>query len=196
MNLPNKLTILRIILTFVLIVIFSLDWKYSHTLALFLFIFAAVTDYYDGKIAREKKIITNFGKFWDPLADKILVSSVFVFFVSMKNVPVKPWMVVLIISREFLVTGLRLIAANENVVISADSLGKLKTVFQLMAIISILTLLSLEEVSAKSTIIGKIHFIEFVKILSVFFTWGMVFLTIISGASIILKNKNLVFSNM
>lgn len=196
MNLPNRLTFLRVWLTLILIIFLSLDWAFSYTISLFLFIFASITDYYDGKIAREKHIITTFGRFWDPLADKILVCSVFVFFASLKDIPVRPWMSIIIISREFLVTGLRLLAANDNVVISADSFGKAKTVFQIMTVICVLTHLSLQEVSASRTIIHQIRFTDFVKITSVIFTWSTVFLTILSGALIVWRNRRYLFSQM
>jgi CDP-diacylglycerol---glycerol-3-phosphate 3-phosphatidyltransferase len=189
LNLPNQLTVLRILLTIILIVMLSARMPFMYTWALFIFIAASITDYYDGKIARERKIVTTFGKFWDPLADKILVCALFVFLASLDKVPVKPWMAIVVISREFLVTGLRLIAASENFIIAADVFGKIKTSFQLMTIISVLTMLSLKEVSAAGTVIDRIRFPEFTAIVSYIFTWSAVFLTLWSGGVIVWKNR-------
>jgi CDP-diacylglycerol--glycerol-3-phosphate 3-phosphatidyltransferase len=196
MNLPNRLTVIRILLTLVLIILLSAGFPYSYTVSLFIFIAASMTDYYDGKIARQRKIITTFGRFWDPLADKILVCSVFVFFASLEGIPVKPWMAILIISREFLVTGLRLIAASDNVVISADSYGKAKTTFQIMTIIMVLTHLSLQEVAAAQTVIGRIRFTDFATLTAHMFTWATVFLTLWSGVVVVWRNRKYLFCQM
>jgi CDP-diacylglycerol--glycerol-3-phosphate 3-phosphatidyltransferase len=144
MNLPNKLTVSRFAMTgFFLWALFS-SFRYNDTLALILFCAASFTDFLDGKIARSRGLITNFGKLMDPLADKILICSAFVAFVESTHVnpeaPVKvaAWMVIVIVGRELAITGLRLLAASKNVVLAAERFGKHKTVSQIVAIIALL----------------------------------------------------------
>lgn len=144
MNLPNKITLSRIALIpiFVLILSFPFSWgqitfaeetmPITHLVAAIIFLIASLTDWLDGYIARKYKLITNLGKFLDPLADKLLVSAAFILLVELDLVAA--WIVILIISREFAVTGLRLVAAGEGIVLAASSMGKLKTASQLIAI--------------------------------------------------------------
>ena len=137
MNLPNKLTVLRIVMVpfFVFFMLGSFV-PHRYLWALLLFCAASYTDHLDGKIARRDNLITNFGKFMDPLADKILVISALVCFVSLGLCDV--WLVLLIIAREFMVTSIRLVAAGKGSVIAANNWGKAKTVSQMVAIIAIL----------------------------------------------------------
>lgn len=126
MNLPNKLTMLRILLIPVFMVFVELDSLPGHMLWAFaVFVAASLTDMIDGKIARKYNLITDFGKFMDPLADKILVTAALVYFIPLGLAPA--WVVILILAREFLVTSLRLIAAGKCIVIAADRWGKYKT---------------------------------------------------------------------
>ena len=143
MNLPNKLTVARFILTGVFLVIFFNPFKYGDTIALVLFATASLTDYFDGKIARRDNLITNFGILMDPLADKVLICSAFIAFVGRDIMPA--WMVVIIVARELAITGLRLLAAAKNLVIAAEKYGKHKTVSQIIATISVLVLVSYPE---------------------------------------------------
>ncbi len=131
MNLPNKLTMLRVILIpfFVFFYISGFFPGYGRYIALAIFIIASLTDLLDGKIARKYNLVTNFGKFMDPLADKLLVSSAFVLMVGTGELP--SWAVIIIICREFAISGFRLIAAENNIVIAASMWGKVKTVFQM-----------------------------------------------------------------
>lgn len=140
MNLPNKLTILRIILVpFFVAAILAGDMLPHHNLiALAIFAAASYTDHLDGKLARSRNLITTFGKFMDPLADKIMVISAFVCFVSLGIADV--WLVLLIIFREFMVTSVRLVAADSGVVVAANNWGKAKTVSQIVAILMVLFL--------------------------------------------------------
>ena len=133
MNLPNQLTILRLILTLPFVAALSLPFPGAKLLALGLFIVSSVTDYADGYIARKYKLITDFGKLMDPLVDKIMTMSAFICLVSLGSVPA--WAVIVIVSREFLITGLRLIAAVRGKVLPAERLGKLKTVLQIVTIL-------------------------------------------------------------
>lgn len=141
MNLANKLTILRIALVPVFLTFMFYDNIYTRLFALVIFIFASLTDLYDGILARRYQIVTTFGKFMDPLADKLLVSAAFISFVELRELYVPAWMVVFIISREFIITGLRSIAASRGVIIAADRGGKFKTTSQMIAIYTILTIL-------------------------------------------------------
>src|SRR5947207_10515200 len=140
MNLPNKLTISRFVLTVAFLAAMFSEVPYHETLALLLFSAASLTDYFDGMIARRDKLITNFGILMDPLADKILVCSAFIAFVGRGWIPA--WMVVVIVARELAITGLRLLAASKNVVLAAEGYGKHKTISQIVAIISVLVLMS------------------------------------------------------
>ncbi|RJP17893.1 MAG: CDP-diacylglycerol--glycerol-3-phosphate 3-phosphatidyltransferase [Candidatus Abyssobacteria bacterium SURF_5] len=140
MNLPNKLTLIRLGLVPLLLLFLSVDNIYSHSLALITFIGASLTDYYDGKIARERAIETDFGRLMDPLADKILTSAAFIYFVG--SYPYIPaWIVTVIIAREFAVSGIRMLALMKGKVVAADRAGKLKTISQLTVIIAILNVI-------------------------------------------------------
>lgn len=141
MNLANKLTLFRIILVPFFVVFLAYDNVYTYYLSLLVFIIAAITDIYDGKIARARGLETTWGKFADPLADKILVCSAFIYFVAIPTLHIPAWMVILIITREFIVTGLRLIGMSKGLVIDASLKGKLKTTFQITTIIIILFIL-------------------------------------------------------
>src|SRR6266850_8245551 len=143
MNVPNKLTLGRLVLTLLFVLVFFCQMRFRETIALLLFSAASITDYFDGKIARRDKLITNFGILMDPLADKILVCSAFIAFVGRDLVPA--WMVVIIVARELAITGLRLVAASKNVVLAAEGYGKHKTVSQIIAIVSVLVLVSYPE---------------------------------------------------
>ncbi|OZU90254.1 CDP-diacylglycerol--glycerol-3-phosphate 3-phosphatidyltransferase [Virgibacillus indicus] len=144
MNIPNKITVSRILLIPVFIILMSIpfDWgewqigeaelPITHFAAALLFIIAAATDWVDGHYARKYNLVTNLGKFLDPLADKLLVSAALIILVEMGVAPA--WVVIIIISREFAVTGLRLVAAGEGIVLAAGSMGKLKTATQMIAI--------------------------------------------------------------
>ncbi len=134
MNLPNKLTILRILLIPFFVFFLLTDFvPGSKWIALVLFCVASITDLLDGKIARKYNLVTNFGKFMDPLADKILVSSAFICLVALGRIPT--WIVIVIISREFIISGFRLVASDNGIVIAASYWGKFKTTFQMFAII-------------------------------------------------------------
>ena len=140
MNLPNKLTIFRMILIIPFIILMlggHAGWFGENTLlvdviALILFAVASLTDLIDGKLARKYNLVTNFGKFMDPLADKLLVSAAMIALVEMERIPA--WVVIIIISREFIISGFRLIASDNGVVIAAGYWGKFKTTFQMIMV--------------------------------------------------------------
>lgn len=135
MNLPNKLTILRTVMIPFFILFLYTDWfhGYDKIIAAVIFIAASLTDMLDGKIARKYNLVTNFGKFMDPLADKLLVCSALIALVDFDKVAA--WIVIIIIAREFIISGFRLIAADNGVVIAASYWGKFKTTFQMIMII-------------------------------------------------------------
>lgn len=145
MNLPNKITVSRIFLIplFLIVLSFNFDWgeinignntlPVTQLVASIIFIFASLTDWLDGYIARKYNLITNMGKFLDPLADKLLVSAAFIMLIELQIAPA--WIIIVIISREFAITGFRLVASGEGVVLAASSMGKLKTVSQILAVI-------------------------------------------------------------
>ena len=181
MNLPNKLTIFRIILipvllVFILFDFIPLDIQIRRYIATVIFIIASLTDALDGHIARKYNLITNFGKFMDPLADKLLVTSTMIALIVMKDsvVPLKAWIVILIIAREFFMTGFRTIAMEKNVVISAGNSGKLKTIFQMLMIIFLLLNIN------NKVFINLTYFLVIIS----------VFLTIYSLVEYVIKNKN------
>ena len=173
MNLPNKLTIFRVILipffvVFMLVDITSVDkW-----ISLAIFIVASLTDLLDGKIARKYNLVTNFGKFMDPLADKLLVCSALVCLVAMAKIPA--WVVIVIIAREFIISGFRLIASDNGVVIAASYFGKFKTVFQMVMICLM------------------IADIEAIAILTEVVMWIAVILTVVSLIDYLVKNKDVI----
>ncbi|MDD4565779.1 MAG: CDP-diacylglycerol--glycerol-3-phosphate 3-phosphatidyltransferase [Eubacteriales bacterium] len=174
MNLPNKLTILRIILVPVFIIVLMTGHYYTSAV---IFIIAALTDALDGYIARKYDLITNFGKIMDPLADKLLVISALICLVELDDVA--GWMVIVILAREFTVTGLRTVAASQGMVIAAGLTGKIKTVLQMIAVPALLL---------KNWPFELIGF-PFAEIM----LWAAVIMTIISGTEYIIKNKK-VFS--
>lgn len=147
MNLPNKLTVGRILLVPFFVAALMLDFPQHNLAALFIFIAASITDMLDGRIARKRNLVTDFGKFADPLADKILVLSAFLCFVQ------NGWCdciaVIIVLFREFTVTSIRLIAASKNEVIAANIWGKIKTVTQMTAIIAILVMRSAQDIIAQ-----------------------------------------------
>lgn len=143
MNLPNRLTLARFFLTLGFVASMSVEWRYGHTLALFLFIAGSVTDYADGHIARKYNMVTDFGKLMDPLADKIMIAGAFICLVPPPCIPA--WAVVVIISREFLITGLRLVAASKGIVLPAEALGKHKTGWQIATVIFFLLVMAARE---------------------------------------------------
>ena len=155
MNLPNKLTILLIIMIPFFVLFMLLDGGVSQTyryIAAVIFIVASFTDLLDGKIARKYNLVTNFGKFMDPLADKLLVCSGLICFVGLGQLPA--WFVIIIISREFIISGFRLVASDNGVVIAASYWGKFKTVSQM--IMSVLLIVNIPALSILTTIFSVI----------------------------------------
>lgn len=135
MNLPNKLTVARVIMIPFFLFFLLTDWagEFNNEIAAVIFIVASLTDLLDGKIARKHNLVTNFGKFMDPLADKLLVCSALIAFIQLEYLPA--WIVIIIISREFIISGFRLVASDNGVVIAASHIAKYKTTFQMILVI-------------------------------------------------------------
>ncbi len=172
MNLANKLTMLRILMipVFIAVLVYSKDRDIVYRyIALGIFVMASATDALDGYVARKYNMITDFGKLMDPLADKILVSSALIILIELGNI--SSWIVSIVIAREFIISGIRLIATEKNIIIAASPLGKLKTVSQMLSVI--LMLLSIEAIS-------------FITDISV---WLMCILSVVSLLDYIIKNK-------
>ena len=182
MNLPNKLTIFRMILIVPFVVIllggeagwFGQNLLIPDMIALAIFIVASLTDLIDGKIARKYNLVTNFGKFMDPLADKLLVCAALIALVEMGRIPA--WVVIIIISREFIISGFRLIASDNNVVIAASYWGKFKTTFQMVMVCLMIANLG--------------AMFSWIRILTDIVMWIALALTVISLVDYLVKNKD------
>lgn len=172
MNLPNKLTIARVLMIpfFVVFMLTDLGGAASKWIALALFIIASLTDLLDGHIARKYNLVTNFGKFMDPLADKLLVCSAMICLVGMGKIPA--WIVIVIISREFIISGFRLIASDNGRVIAASYWGKFKTTFQMIMIC-----LMIADIAA-------------IAVVTQIVMWVALILTVVSLVDYLMKNKD------
>lgn len=158
MNLPNKLTLLRVVLIPVFVVLLLLEGGQNYTLriaALIVFCVASFTDFLDGQIARRNNLVTNFGKFMDPLADKLLVCSALICMIELGQLP--SWYVITVIAREFIISGFRLVAADNGIVIAASWWGKFKTTFQMLTVI--LLILNIPALHTVTMIIAGIAFV-------------------------------------
>src|ERR1700755_2305066 len=141
MNWANRLTISRLVLTILFVAMLNCEWMYARTAAFIIFIIAGITDFVDGEIARRWGIVTNFGKLMDPLVDKIMMAAAFISLVPLKAIPA--WAATAVVARDFLITGLRLMASAQGQVLPAEKLGKQKTSWQIITVIFFLALLSL-----------------------------------------------------
>jgi len=193
-NLPNKLTLIRIGLVPLFLTFLSVDNIFSHSLALITFIVAAITDYYDGKIARERSLETDFGRLMDPLADKILISAAFIYFVgSYPKIPA--WIVTIIIAREFAVSGIRMLAASKGKIVAADRAGKLKTVSQLTVIIAILNVIVYKKLL--TSVFSYWSVIEFwAKIGIDILIYATLAMTVFSGYNYLRSNRHLFWDSL
>lgn len=200
MNLPNKLTIFRVLLIPLFVIVFYLpflnqeikifDYEFNlmNIIAVVIFSIAAYTDRLDGKIARKRNLITTFGKFMDPLADKLLVAAAFLIAIDLHLMPA--YLVIIIISREFIVTGIRLLAITEGKVLAASSLGKIKTVFQIILVI-VLFLFNYRS-TASYVLFTNTDFLHLVVDILMIIT---TLFTLISGYDYVKKNKDLILQS-
>ncbi len=171
MNLPNKLTVSRIILSPIFMICLLYENLYSRYVAFFLFVIASLTDLYDGYLARKTGVVTSFGKFMDPLADKLLVSMALISFLAIGLPYIVGWMVVIIVAREFLITGFRTVAAYRGLVIPSSGAAKWKTTFQMTLIIltllHLLLIMTAEQFGTPLLILGEEKFEPFLLLLLV-----------------------------
>jgi CDP-diacylglycerol--glycerol-3-phosphate 3-phosphatidyltransferase len=189
MNLPNILTLLRLGLTVFLVASLSVEYRAHFSIALLVFLVASLTDYLDGVIARKRNLITDFGKLMDPLADKVLTASAFICLIPFGALPA--WAVIIIISREFLITGLRLLASSKGVILPAEKLGKHKTAWQMITIVFFLALLAADDFAPEGS-----------DVVDLLWTYGgialvtvTVVLTVFSGSAYLWKNRRLLSPN-
>lgn len=174
MNLANKITLFRVFMIPVYVILMMLTGiQNNYMIAGVVFIIASISDFVDGQIARRCNMVTDFGKFVDPLADKLLVMAAMLCFVEINFIP--SWVVIVILAREFIVTGLRVLAASAGVVIAADKIGKLKTTTQMIALV-------LMHFSALSSVIFNI---------SLVLMYIALILTVVSGVNYLYLNRNL-----
>lgn len=179
MNLPNRLTVFRLILVPVFVALISFDWLGCYVLAFLVFTVATITDYYDGKIARERNLVTNFGKLWDPVADKVLITAAFIMLMTMPELDIPGWTVIAVIGREFLVTGARSQAAADGLVIAANRYGKMKTILQMTYVFTFFALAILQRVAEQLT--GTTYFPEVLHAASLWAIVAVAAYTVYSG---------------
>lgn len=185
MNLPNKLTVLRtvMIIPFVVIMLTGCCGIFTNWIAMVIFVLASITDLLDGKIARKYNLITNFGKFMDPLADKLLVCSAMICLMDIGMIPA--WAVIIIMGREFIISGFRLVASDNGVVIAASMWGKSKTVSQM-----VMTIMLLTDLPGLVSLVIKLEWLSpLYNFLCQVAIWVAVILTIISLVDYVMKNK-------
>lgn len=191
MNLPNKLTIARIVLSPFFMIFFLIDNLYTRYFALLIFSAASLTDLYDGYLARKTGVITSFGKFMDPLADKILTSTALISFASLGYV--QTWMVLTIIARDFIITGLRSVAAYRGLLILPTRVAKWKTASQMVVIVIILLYINI-----RTTYLSYGQWNQEIDPIAFLVLNGMVFismaLTVSSGMDYLIKNRSIVTS--
>lgn len=188
MNTPNKLTILRIIMTPIFMVTLLVNFKFHYIVALLLFIVASLTDLIDGKMARKHNLVTDFGKFLDPLADKMLTTAAFLGFIALDIGVGSVWIAFIVLFREFMISSMRLVAVSSGgKVIAANIFGKLKTVSQMVAIIYTITVEAFADLFPKLEALANIFRIGTSVLL-----WISAILCIISGVIYMLDNKEFV----
>ena len=209
MNLPNRLTVARFFLTAGFVACMTLGWRWrspddqpwgptplswswGYSAGLVLFVAAALTDYFDGAIARKRNLVTDFGKLMDPVADKVLIAAAFICLIPEHAIPA--WAAIVIISREFLITGLRLLAANKGVVLPSEKLGKHKTAWQMTTVIYFLLLLALLEFERAGVINGLFWWAHAWRYGGIALIALAVALTLYSGFGYLWKHRALIAS--
>lgn len=188
MNWANRLTLSRLGLTILFVVALNSSWQYGRTTALIIFLIAGLTDFIDGEIARRYGVITNFGKLMDPLVDKIMMAAAFISLVPLRAVPA--WVATTVVARDFLITGLRLMAAAKGQVLPAERLGKQKTSWQIVTVIFFLALLAVSELryaDERST-----WWLQAREVVGPILVYFMVALTIYSGIGFAWRNRELI----
>src|SRR5881398_1455355 len=188
MNWANRLTISRLALTILFVASLNSNWIYGHTAALIIFLIAGLTDFIDGEIARRYGAVTNFGKLMDPLVDKIMMAAAFISLVPLKAIPA--WAATTVVARDFLITGLRLMASAQGRVLPADNLGKQKTSWQIITVVFFLALLSIAELRYTSE--TSIWWLRARDEAGPILVWITVALTVYSGLGVTWRNRELI----
>ena len=179
MNLPNKLTMVRVCMIPFFVVFAKMGAAWAQFVAVGIYVVACLTDMLDGRIARSRNLVTNFGKFMDPIADKLLVMSALIVLTAQGRMP--DWVCILILAREFMVSGFRLVAVENGVVIAAGPLGKLKTVFQMVSTIALMLLVPVDA----APLLGRAG-----EVFACVLMYVALALTVVSGADYIIRNKD------
>ncbi len=188
MNWANRLTLSRLALTVLFVAALNSSWHYARTAALIIFLIAGITDFVDGEVARRYGIVTNFGKLMDPLVDKIMMAAAFISLVPLKAVPA--WAATTVVARDFLITGLRLMATSKGRVLPAEKLGKQKTSWQIITVIFFLLLLSIAEL--RVDLVNTIWWSRAWETAGPVLVWLTVGLTIYSGLGYAWKHRELI----
>ena len=188
MNWANRLTLSRLALTVFFVAALNSNWPYARTIALFLFLLAGITDFVDGEVARRYGIVTNFGKLMDPLVDKIMTAAAFISLVPLKAVPA--WVATTVVARDFLITGVRLVASARGRVLPAERLGKQKTSWQIITVIFFLALLSIAELRSNSE--NAVWWLRARDEAGPILVWITVALTVYSGLGFAWRNRALI----
>ena len=188
MNWANRITLSRLGLTVLFVVALNSSWQYARTTALVIFLIAGLTDFIDGEIARRYGLVTNFGKLMDPLVDKIMVAAAFISLVPLKAVPA--WAATAVVARDFLITGLRLMATAKGRILPAESLGKQKTSWQVITVIFFLGLFSASELRFASE--ESIWWLRAWNQAGPILVWITVALTLYSGIGYVWRNREII----
>jgi CDP-diacylglycerol--glycerol-3-phosphate 3-phosphatidyltransferase len=188
MNWANRLTLSRLVLTVLFVLALNSSWQYARTCALLIFIIAGLTDFIDGEIARRYGVITNFGKLMDPLVDKIMMAAAFISLVPLKAVPA--WAATTVVARDFLITGLRLMASAKGRVLPAELLGKQKTSWQIITVIFFLGLFSASELRFADE--RSMWWLRAWNQAGPILVWITVALTVYSGLGYAWRNRELI----
>jgi CDP-diacylglycerol---glycerol-3-phosphate 3-phosphatidyltransferase len=188
MNWANRLTLSRLLLTVLFVLALNSSWQYARTCALVIFLIAGLTDFIDGEIARRYGVITNFGKLMDPLVDKIMMAAAFISLVPLKAVPA--WAATTVVARDFLITGLRLMASAKGRVLPAELLGKQKTSWQIITVIFFLGLFSASELRFADE--RSMWWLRAWNLAGPILVWITVALTVYSGLGYAWRNRELI----
>ena len=191
MNWANRLTLSRLVLTILFVAALNSSWQYARTAALLLFLVAGLTDFIDGEVARRYGIITNFGKLMDPLVDKIMIAAAFISLVPLKAIPA--WAATTVVARDFLITGLRLMASAQGRILPAERLGKQKTSWQVVTVIFFLALLSASELRHGNE--GSTWWHHAWNEAGLILVWITVGLTVYSGLGYAWRHRELISPN-
>lgn len=192
MNWANRLTLSRLVFTILFVIALGSSWRYAHVAALVLFVVASVTDLADGEVARRYAAVTNFGKLMDPLVDKIMIASAFICLVGIGAVPA--WAAVAVVGRDFLITGLRLMASARGQVLGAEKLGKHKTSWQMITVAFFLLLLAVRELRYVDP--ENLWWRRSWDIVGPMLTWITVLLTVYSGLAYAWRHRDVIAADV